>query len=52
MNIIPCTDDCIYQLDGCCRMEKAGSPGVFDSSARCIHYVPRHPKPSDGSHEK
>ena len=41
MSIIPCTNNCIYQIDGCCRLEKAGSSGGYEQTIRCLHYVPK-----------
>lgn len=43
MSLIPCTDPCIYQKDGCCTLARAASGGFPSESKRCIHYLPKHP---------
>lgn len=34
MSLIPCTDDCLYQKDGCCNLQHAASSGPAASSAK------------------
>ncbi|NLM83121.1 MAG: hypothetical protein GX189_00210 [Clostridiales bacterium] len=29
MSLIPCTDDCLYQKDGCCHLQYAASSGTL-----------------------
>lgn len=40
MNFIACTDDCIYQKDGECRLDRAASRGQ-DGSSNCAYCVPK-----------
>jgi hypothetical protein len=42
VNLIACTNNCIYQQNGCCSLDRAASGGVTDKNAGCIHYVPKH----------
>ena len=38
MNLIPCSEDCLYQTDGCCTLEKPAQ--VTGSAAHgCVHFV-------------
>ena len=40
MNLIPCTDPCLYQREGQCTLARAASGG--DSAAGgCLHFLPR-----------
>jgi hypothetical protein len=41
MSIIACTGECIYQKDGCCRLDWATSRGEDAANGPCIHYVPK-----------
>ena len=41
MTLIPCSDPCIYQQDGCCTLARAGSGGTPAEGIGCIHFVPR-----------
>ena len=43
MNLIPCTDPCIYQRDGRCTLPRAGSGGSPTGSHGCVHFLPRQP---------
>lgn len=43
MNLIPCTDPCIYQQDGCCTLARAGSGGMPGQGVGCVHFVPKRP---------
>lgn len=37
MSLIPCTDPCIYQKEGCCTLETACSGGL---PGGCVHFLP------------
>lgn len=39
MNLIPCTDPCIYQQDGQCTLSRAASGGENGGSG-CLHFLP------------
>jgi hypothetical protein len=40
--MIPCTEMCIYQSDGCCGLTRAASRGAPEKSeTRCVHYIER-----------
>ncbi|MDL2273158.1 hypothetical protein LJC34_01190 [Oscillospiraceae bacterium OttesenSCG-928-G22] len=39
--MITCTSKCVYQRDGLCNLELAGSGGEYGRFSGCIHYVPR-----------
>jgi len=40
MSIIPCTESCVYQQDGNCRLERAASCGTSEiSGTQCVHYI-------------
>lgn len=41
MSLIACTSDCVYQQDGCCRLERAGSRGMPCAADHCVNFVPR-----------
>ena len=41
MSLIGCTDDCLYQKDGYCLLERAMSSGVARGDSPCVNYVPR-----------
>lgn len=43
MGLIPCTDNCIYQQEGCCTLTRAGSGGVPMEGKGCVHFLPRQP---------
>lgn len=40
MSLIPCTDPCIYQQDGCCTLCRAASCSAPGNAAGCINFVP------------
>lgn len=40
MSLIPCTDPCIYQQDGCCTLCRAASCSTPGNAAGCVNYVP------------
>ena len=45
MSLIACTNDCVYQQDGCCRLERAASSGtgsVGDNG--CVYYIKKNNK--------
>lgn len=38
MNLIPCSEDCLYQSDGCCTLETPAQ--VTGTLTRgCVHYI-------------
>jgi len=39
MSLITCTDACVYQEEGYCRLEQAASSGQMSVSAGCVHFV-------------
>jgi len=41
MSLIPCTDPCIYQQDGCCTLCRASSCSSPGNAASCVNFVPR-----------
>ena len=41
LSLIPCTDPCIYQQDGCCTLSRAASGGDPAQLRDCVHYLPR-----------
>lgn len=41
MNLIFCTDPCIYQTEGHCTLSMAVSAGRPTDSTGCVHYLPR-----------
>ena len=41
MSLISCTNDCLYQRDGYCLLERAMSSGEPDLDHPCVNYVPR-----------
>lgn len=43
MSLIPCTNGCIYQRDGCCTLEQAVTCSLPRAAGdgRCVNYVPR-----------
>ena len=43
MNLISCTDPCIYQQEGYCTLARAASTGESALLRDCIHYLPRNP---------
>ena len=39
MSLIPCGDDCVYQVDGYCTLE---TPTVITNhTGGCVHFLPR-----------
>ncbi len=38
MNLIPCSEDCLYQSDGCCMLETPAQV-TGNLSHGCVHYV-------------
>ncbi len=49
MSLIPCTDPCIYQVDGCCTLSRACSGGVATKGQTCLHYIPMTSKQNSQS---
>lgn len=47
MNLIPCTDPCIYQQEGYCTLARAGSGGIPGQSVGCVHFVPKRASQQD-----
>lgn len=41
MSLIACTDDCVYQQDGYCTLERAASSGLPGPEISCVNFVPR-----------
>ena len=41
MSLIGCTNDCLYQQDGYCLLERAMSSGEPSGASPCVNYVPR-----------
>ena len=41
MSLIACTSECVYQQDGYCRLERAGSRGMPCAADPCVNFVPR-----------
>lgn len=39
MNLIPCTDPCLYQQEGYCLLSRAASTG--QPRKDCIHFLPK-----------
>ena len=39
MSMIPCTQSCIYQMNGQCILIRSMSPG-FSTSNACVHFIP------------
>lgn len=42
MSLIPCTNDCFYQQDGCCTLEQAVTSSLPQSSGPCVNFMPRN----------
>ena len=40
MSLIPCTDPCVYQREGCCTLDRACSAGEARTGG-CVHFLPR-----------
>lgn len=40
MNLIPCTQNCLYQKDGLCALEQAMSSGSPSDDHPCVNYIP------------
>lgn len=38
--MIPCTDPCIYQQDGCCTLSRAVSGGHPSQEQSCVYFLP------------
>ena len=45
MCLIPCKDDCIYQQDGYCTLDKP-SAVTNQEDKGCVHYIKRKPASS------
>ena len=43
MGLIPCTDPCVYQKDGCCSLSRALSSGE-PGDRGCVNFVPICPQ--------
>lgn len=41
MSLIACTESCIYQQDGCCKLSRAASCASPGSAVGCVNYVAR-----------
>ena len=41
MSLIACTNTCVYQEDGVCRLEQAASGGEMSAGSGCVHFVKR-----------
>jgi hypothetical protein len=41
MCLIACTESCIYQKEGACRLEQAASAGQTGADKGCVHFVRR-----------
>ena len=41
MSLIPCTEACIYQQDGCCRLSRAASCASPGWDVGCVNFVAR-----------
>lgn len=41
MSLIPCTEACIYQQDGCCRLSRAASCASPGCGVSCVNFVAR-----------
>ena len=41
MSLIPCTEACVYQQDGCCRLSRAASCASPGSAVSCVNFVPK-----------
>lgn len=39
--MIPCTDPCIYQQDGCCTLSRAVSGGHPSQEQNCVYFLPK-----------
>jgi len=46
MNFIPCTDSCLYQVDGLCTLDHCTVPGLPNQSHPCVHYLPVNSSPA------
>ncbi len=42
MSLISCTNNCVYQEEGCCTLERTVSSGQPSNRASCIHFIPKH----------
>ena len=41
MSLIPCTEACVYQQDGCCSLSRAASSASPGSAVGCVNFVAR-----------
>lgn len=41
VSLIACTSRCVYQQDGYCALQRAGSCGMPSESEPCVNFVPR-----------
>ena len=41
MSLIPCTEACVYQQDGCCRLSRAASCASSGCGVSCVNFVAR-----------
>lgn len=41
MSLIPCTEACVYQQDGCCALSRAASCACPGNAVGCVNFVPR-----------
>lgn len=46
MVLIACTSACLYQMDGCCTLERAAASGPTDGISACVNFVPKLPSAS------
>ena len=40
MSFIHCTNDCVYQSEGCCKLEKAAEISGEPNNTDCLHFKP------------
>lgn len=48
MSLIACTNDCFYQNDGYCTLERAVTSSLPLQSELCVNFVPRDGSQQDG----
>lgn len=49
MSLIACTNDCLYQQDGYCALERAVTSSLpLTSSGQCVNFVRRNASNQDG----
>lgn len=46
MGIIQCADECAFQVDGYCSLEKCSAPNLFENA--CPYFVPKSFNKIDG----